>query len=360
MSNREMEGDGSVLSDVAEPSEIPEPLGFEESEDFAEDLNYKPGFKKQFVDKLMEVNKELWVILSLFVLIGLMNYLVASQRIMLGLYTLPTLFSAYYFGRRHATLTALLSVIMVGLLVYYNPSWLSIEQYMPSDKWREIIAWGGILMVTAYAMGTLYERDKKKMEELRQTYQGILVILRHFISNDKYTENHCYRVSIYAAKIAAYLGLSHDHIEDIRSAGLLHDIGKLEISRKILYKAAQLTKDEYENVKQHVDKGGQILTPIGGPLSRILPIILAHHERYDGSGYKKVQGDDIPIGARILAVADVYDSMTSDRPYRKAISPFEARDIIAKMSGKEFDPRVVKAFLKAFAKGEMEVPNLVL
>ncbi|RTZ90731.1 MAG: hypothetical protein DSY91_06000 [Deltaproteobacteria bacterium] len=344
--------------DVEVPG-VTEPLDFG-TDEMAESLEYKPSFKERFIESFLNVNKELWVILSLFVLIGLMNYLVASQRILLGLYTLPTLFSAYYFGRKHATLTALLSVIMVGLLVYYNPSWLSLDEYMPSDKWRELLAWGSILMVTAYAMGTLYERDKKKMEELRQTYQGILVILRHFISNDKYTENHCYRVSIYAAKIAAYLGLSNDYIEDIRSAALLHDIGKLEISRNILYKAAKLTEEEYESVKKHVNKGAQILQPLGGPLGRILPIILAHHERHDGSGYEKVEGDKIPLGARILAVADVYDSMTSDRPYRKAIPPLEARNLIEKMAGKEFDPKVVRAFLHAFSKGEMEVPNLVL
>ena len=359
MPDQEVEGNGRIQPEVTEAEEIPDAFDFEQ-EEFTENVDFKPSLKKRFLEKLFEVNKELWVVLSLFVLIGAMNYLVASQRILLGLYTLPTLFSAYFFGRRHATLTALLSVIMVGILVYYNPAWLSVDQYMPSDKWRELLAWGGILMITAYAMGTLYERDKKKMEELRQTYRGILVILRHFISNDKYTENHCYRVSIYAAKIAAYMGLKPDYIEDIRSAGLLHDIGKLEISRNILHKAAQLTQEEYENVKQHVDKGGQILMPLGGSLGRVLPIILAHHERYDGSGYKNVPGNEIPLGARILALADVYDSMTSDRPYRKAIPPFEARDHIMKMAGKEFDPKVVKAFLKAFAKGEMEVPNLIV
>ncbi len=359
MSAREMERNGRTTTGPNEAQKTPD---FTEStSDVAfEKIEYRPGLKKRVVEKLLEVNKELWIIFSLFVLTGLMNYLVASQRILLGLYTLPTLFSAYFFGRRHATLTALLSILMVGLLAYYNPSWLTMGWHVPEDKWRELLAWGGILLVTAYAMGTLYERDKEKMKELRETYRGVIIILRHFISNDKYTENHCYRVSIYAAKIAAYLGLPEEDIENIRSAALLHDIGKLEISRNILYKAAQLTKDEYENVKQHVDRGEELLEPLGGSLGKILPIILAHHEKYDGSGYKKVKGRDIPLGARILSVADAYDSMTSDRPYRKAISTFEARDLIAKMAGKEFDPKVVKAFLRAFAKGEMEVPNLVL
>ena len=215
-------------------------------------------------------------------------------------------------------------------------------------------------MITAYAMGTLYDRAKKKMAELRQTYQGVLVILRNFISNDEYTENLYYRVSIYAVKIASYLGFSIEQIEDIRSAALLHDIGKLEISRNLLYKAARLSDKKYGVMKQHVAKSGEILYPLQGPLGRILPIILAHHEKHDGSGYNKVLGEKIPLEARVLAVADVYDSLTSDRPYRKAMSPFDAKDIIEKGSGTEFDPKVVEVFLKVFAKGELEIPNVVL
>ena len=198
------------------------------------------------------------------------------------------------------------------------------------------------------------------MVELRKSYQGILLILRNFISNDEYTENHCYRVSIYAVKIASYLGFSTERLEDIRSAALLHDIGKMEISRNLLYKAARLTNEEYKEMKQHVAKSGEILNPLQGPLGRILPIILAHHEKIDGSGYNNMLGEKIPLEARILAVADVYDSLTSDRPYRKAMSPFDAKDIIEKGSGTEFDPKVVEAFLKVFAKGELEIPNVVL
>lgn len=340
----------------------------EETEDIPEEIAVsqegtdKRAWKLRIAEKLVEVNKELWVILSMIVIVGAMNYLLASQRMLLGLYTLPTLFSAYFYGRRHATFTALASVLLVGIAIYYNPSWLSESKdtaFMDA-KWYEIMAWGGILMITAYAMGTLYDRDKKKVDELREAYQGILVILRRFMSNDEYTENHCYRVSLYAAKIAAYLGFKSERIEDIRSAALLHDIGKMEISRKLLHKAAHLTQKEYENMKQHIEKSGDILQPVGGPLGRILPIILAHHENYDGSGYNDAAGEDIPLEARILSVADVFDSLTSDRPYRKAMSPFEAKDIIEKGSGKEFDPRVVKAFLKAFSRGEMEVPNVVV
>jgi putative nucleotidyltransferase with HDIG domain len=217
-----------------------------------------------------------------------------------------------------------------------------------------------MLLITGYMMGTLYERKDAQVRELRETYVGVLMILRHFISNDKYTENHSYRVSVYATKIAAAFGLNDERIEDIRAAALLHDIGKLDISRELLYKAARLTEGEYSEVQRHVAKGVAMLEPVGGSLRRVLPIVLSHHDKFDGSGYHSTRGEEIPIEARIIAVADAYDAMTSDRPYRKAMSPYEARETIAKGAGREWDPKVVDAFQAAFRKGEMELPAFVV
>ncbi|WP_052299018.1 HD-GYP domain-containing protein [Thermodesulfatator indicus] len=201
---------------------------------------------------------------------------------------------------------------------------------------------------------------KKKIKELQKTYHGIILILRHFLSKDEYTENHCYRVSVFATKIAQYMGLSDDRIEDLRSAALIHDIGKLKISREILYKAAKLTQKEFEHMKKHVTSATDILDPIKGSLGRVIPIVLAHHEKYDGTGYLGLEGRQIPIEAKILAVADVYDALISDRPYRKGLPPFEAKEIIVKGAGKHFDPEVVKAFVKAFEHGEMDLPNIMI
>lgn len=311
--------------------------------------------------RLADVNKELWLVLSLFFLAGVMNFLIASHRMVLGFYVVPTLFSAYYYGRRHAVLTAFASLFTVILLVHFNPVLFStVGTGSPEDKWYDITIWGGVLVVTAYAMGTLYDHKQNHIRELRETYHGVLLILRHFISKDEYTQNHSYRVSIYAAKVASYLGLNSERIEDVRAAALLHDIGKLDISKEILYKAARLTQDEFEEMKRHVEKGVEILEPVGGSLRRVLPIILSHHDRFDGSGYHPTLGNDIPLEARIIAVADVYDSLTSDRPYRKAMSPFDAKEVITKESGTEFDPQVVDAFLAAFRKGEMEVSEVLV
>jgi len=313
--------------------------------------------------RLEEVNRELWLVLSLFVLAGLSNLLLDGHHMVLGLYSLPTLFSAYIYGRRHATLTALASVFMVVLVTYFNPALFrrsNVVVLANYDKWFEITVWGGILMITAYTMGTLYEKKEAHVKELRRTYHGILIILSQFISKDKYTQNHSYRVSVYAAKIAAQMGLGVERIEDVRAAALLHDLGKLEVSRDILHKASRLTADESEQMRKHVDYGVDMLEPVGGPLSRLLPIILAHHDKFDGSGYHPTQGDKIPMESRILSVADVYDSLTSDRPYRKAMSPFDAKEIIMKGAGSDFDPQVVEAFVAAFRKGQMEVPEVLV
>jgi putative nucleotidyltransferase with HDIG domain len=303
------------------------------------------------------VNKELWLILSMFVLALLLNALIDAQRMLLYFYMLPTVASAYLYGRRHATLTAFASVLLVTLLTVTKPGIVSgtSAASLPAATWLDLAAWGGTLIVTAYLMGTLYDHKDAQLRELRETYHGVLMILQHFVSKDEYTEHHSHRVSAYAVRIATHLKLNSERIEDVRAAGLLHDIGKLEISRELLYKAARLTREEYQDIQQHVGKGVEMLASVGGSLRRVIPIVLAHHDKFDGSGYHPTRGEEIPIEARIISVADVYDSLTSDRPYRKAMSPFEAKDLIVKGRATDFDPRVVDAFLSAFQFGEMDI-----
>ncbi len=316
---------------------------------------------QKILRQLTEVNRELWLVLSLLVIAAIMNSLIAAHGMILSFYTLPTLFSAYFFGRRHAVLTSGASISLVVLVTWFNPQIFATAGLTLGDnKWYEITSWGGMLVVTAYAMGTLYDHNQRKIRELRETYMGVLMILRQFISKDKYAQNHSYRVSIYSVRIAHEMGFDSERIEDVRAAALLHDVGKLDVSRELLYKAARLTREEYDEVKLHVEKGVNFLEPVGGSLRRVLPIILSHHDRFDGSGYTPKVGEEIPLESRILAVADAFDAMTSDRPYRKGSSPYEAREVIEKNSGREFDPKVVSAFLAAFNRRELEVPEVMV
>jgi putative nucleotidyltransferase with HDIG domain len=318
-------------------------------------MRLRPG--SRWLDRLTQVNRELWLVLSLFVIAGMLNWLVASHGVVLGFYTLPTLFSAYVYGRKHAVLTALGSVLLVVVLIIANPLLLVRSAAGELDQWFDLTVWAGLLIITAYSMGTLYERKELHVRELRRTYFGVLAILQQFVSNDKYTHNHSNRVAFYAASIAHRMGFDEGRIDDVRAAGLLHDIGKLDTSREILYKATSLTPEETAEMRQHVRKGVSILEPVGGSLGRVIPIILAHHERHDGSGYEALKGEEIPVEARILAVADAYDTLTSDRPYRRAVTPFEAKQLIDGGAGTNFDPKVVAAFSAAFNAREMEIPE---
>jgi putative nucleotidyltransferase with HDIG domain len=307
--------------------------------------------------QVQEANKELWLLLMMFAILAGVNYLVASDRMMLGFYVLPSVYAAYFRGRRHAVLTALASVLIVVLIAYTNPRLFTVEGPVRiiAEKWWDIAVWGGTLMVIAYAMGTLYENKQAQILELRETYKGILVILRQFTANDKYTHDHSFRVAAYATRIAKVMGFDEQRVDDVWDASLLHDLGKLETSRELLYKAERFTAAEYEEMKKHVEKGTEWAEPVKGRLNRIIPIILAHHDRFDGSGYHPIKGEEIPLEARVIAVADVYDAMISDRPYAKAMSPLGAKDAISKGSGTDFDPTVVKAFLKAFQSGSLEI-----
>lgn len=305
--------------------------------------------------RFYKVNKELWLILAILTIAGAMNYLVTAKRMVIGFYTIPTLLSAYFYGRRHAVLTAFASVFLVGLLSYVNPLVFADSGEVQGSE-HDIIVWGGILVVTAYAMGTLHEREKARIEELRQTYHGLLLILKQLVCKDRYSENHAYRVSVYATRIAERRGLSAERIEDVRAAALLHDIANLEESRDLLCKAALLNGLDS---KRRRGRGGPTIREIkttGGPIHRVVPIILTYRMSYD-SRIDAVTGNEVPLEARIVRVAEAYDALTSDQATRKGVSPLEARNIIASESGSEFDPTVVHAFKRAFRKGELEAPE---
>lgn len=163
---------------------------------------------------------------------------------------------------------------------------------------------------------------------------------------DKETEGHTQRVTELTEKIAKAMGISEEKIVHIRRGALLHDIGKMGVPDKILFKAGPLDEEEWKIMRQHPQYALDMLAPISY-LKPALDIPYCHHERWDGSGYPRgLKGEEIPIAARIFAVADVYDALTSDRPYRKALSHHQAVEYIRQQSGIQFDPKVVEVFLR--------------
>ena len=140
---------------------------------------------------MRKINPELWLLLFLVLIAALLNFIVASQRMALVFYFLPTLYSAYHFGRRHATLTAIASIILVVLLVFLNPAMFQRHVEIPLGIWFDLVVWGGVLMVAGYATGTLYEHNQKSLREMEEGYDGMLVILQNFLASQKYSDTRC-------------------------------------------------------------------------------------------------------------------------------------------------------------------------
>ena len=295
---------------------------------------------------MRKINPELWLLLFLVLIAAMVNFLVASQSMALAFYFLPTLYSAYYFGRRHATLTACASVFLVLLLTKMNPAIFNRQMNLPFDtRWFDLTLWGGILTVSGYAMGTLYERNQKSLQELKGGYDGMLVVLQHFLVNEKYSEAHAYRISMYATKIGEALGLDSESIEDIRTAALLRNVNELGISNEILYKAAIVSQ---EDLDKGLHKPGNATTKaqaLGGSLRRAMPI-LAAEQQLAKSG---VNPADAPLEVQILALAGKFDSLITDSRGGK-MSPAQAVDSIVTGFGAKYDSMVVDAFAKAFGQ----------
>ena len=162
---------------------------------------------------------------------------------------------------------------------------------------------------------------------------------------DHYTKCHCNRVSEYCVLIGKKLGLPQEDLDKLRIGGLFHDIGKIGISDNILKKESKLTNEEYDEIQTHTSLGVDILTR-NKVFKEILPIVEYHHEKYDGNGYPfKLKGDEIPLVARITAVADTFDAMTSKRSYRDPIPLTDVVEEFKKCSGTQFDPNIVNTFL---------------
>jgi len=225
---------------------------------------------------------------------------------------------------------------VMGLLVIYGPR----RRWELRDR--------TLLTSLAGALGLLLDNVRLYGHE----YQGMLHILTSALDQrDGVTEGHSRRVADLSLIVARELGIDGDNLLDIERAGILHDIGKLAVPDAILSKPAALTPDEWLEMRRHPDVGYDMVRNVPF-LGRAAEIIRSHHERFDGAGYPcSLEGEAIPLGARIFAVVDAYDAMTSDRPYRLARSHEEALEEIRHQVGTQFDPVVVAPFFAAVRKG---------
>jgi putative nucleotidyltransferase with HDIG domain len=194
------------------------------------------------------------------------------------------------------------------------------------------------------------EDAKKHLGDMDRLYLSTVETLAMAIdAKDDCTHSHVRRVQAYAVGLARALGIADEpSLKAMEAAALLHDTGKLAVPEHILNKPGKLTESEFEKMKQHVDVGADILSLVEFPYP-VVPIVRAHHENWDGSGYPRgIRGEDIPIGARILSVVDCFDALTSDRPYRRAMTDQAAIDILLERRGRMYDPHVVDTFIRVY------------
>lgn len=194
------------------------------------------------------------------------------------------------------------------------------------------------------------ERSQQLMlAQLHQAYEASLIMLANAIElRDEYTRGHVERVKRYAVLIAQHMGWTETQIEPLQFGAILHDIGKIYVQESILRKAGPLDDNEWDEMKRHTAIGADLLHSVPY-LEAAIPVIHHHHERWDGKGYPgSLAGDEIPLGARIVAVADAFDAMTTERVYQPAIQPEQALQEIMANSGSRYDPQVVEAFLSVW------------
>ena len=216
--------------------------------------------------------------------------------------------------------------------------------------------------VTATIQNLRFEKQEKELshvrEQIRMSNETILSIANAVEARDKQTGRHSLRVAVYSMLIAAELGFDADELENIRQIGLLHDIGKIGVPDSILSKPKKLTEKEYNIMKTHVDIGGEILKDFTH-IKNVADGAKYHHERYDGKGYNTgLKGEEIPLTARIIGLADAFDAMTSNRVYRKAISMDHVIDELKKGKGTQFDPSLVDILLGLIGSGRIDVSGI--
>jgi putative nucleotidyltransferase with HDIG domain len=308
--------------------------------------------RRMGMEKLRKyINSNFEGILVVVVLISalIIHYLIVQKLAFLNFYYLPVLLAGFFLGRRSAVLLSLLCVLLVTLFFLAMPGFLKNSEIGSMEIVISLLLWACFLILVSYVIGTLFTEKENRIQDLRNAYLGVLEILSKYMdSADRYTKGHCVRVAGLAAEIAIAMELPRNEVENIKAAALLHDIGKVDVSMDLIRKAASLNDEEKKLVAAHVEKGADILLSMGNVLKEAVPIVLLHHKTYQDlykSGENAI-AEDAKLGSSIVSVADTYDAIITDRPYRAGKQPFQALSEIEDCVGTQFHPDVVKAFAR--------------
>jgi putative nucleotidyltransferase with HDIG domain len=305
-------------------------------------------------------NFEQILVFTILIAILFINYFADQKMAFLNFYFLPILFAGYLLGRRTAVLASLFCILLTVIFFITVPRFFKTSDDTLTVS-LSLTLWGSFLILTSYITGTLFEQKEKSVQDLRNAYLGVLEILSKYLeSTDRYTQGHCVRVANLVTEIAIAMELPRVEIENIKAAALLHDIGKVDVSMDILKKASRLNEEEKKEMDAHTEKGAKILKSMGNVLKEAVPMVLAHHKQYKDLAGDSSISHDAKIGSYIIAVADTYDAIITDRPYRAGKSPSKALEEIERESGGQFHPEVVKAFKKIFGTRISEIENNVI
>ena len=287
-------------------------------------------------------------------------------------------YSSIYDMQRTARLLAILVVLLsIGVSIFAarritNPLHVltqSSRALARGDFSQRVHLWSrteiGELAQTFNTMSEELERFvedlKRAADENRALFMGSIQMLAGAVDEkDPYTRGHSDRVTRYSLLIAKEMNLAHTFMETLQISAQLHDVGKIGIEDHILKKPGALTEEEFEVMKTHTTKGANILRPVT-QLAEMLPGIELHHEALDGRGYPYgLKGDQIPLLARVIAVADTFDALTTNRPYQQAHTPDQALQIIKNLAGKRLDPACVAALLAVYERGEIRIQRFTI
>lgn len=319
-----------------------------------------------------------WAILPALAVITLILWLThdTTQQIVFILFGAPVIYGALAYGSRGGLAVAVYAAVSVTLA-----RWPCLVSDYYAHRWTDLF-FEGLFVPFFYLAFCLFlawlicsEQDLNRhcqalvrdLQAARQNnlelFAGLLRgLLAAVEAKDTYTKGHSERVARHALAIGQALGLSPEELRALFCAAILHDIGKIAIPCEVLRKPGPLDDEQYALVKTHAARGAEMLEGIPG-LTEIVPVIYHHHEWYDGRGYPDgIAGEQIPLASRIIAVADAYDAMVSERPYRPPLGPHAAVDELKRASGTQFDPAVVAAFLNSSSwKGREPagLPNLL-
>ncbi|PKQ16475.1 MAG: hypothetical protein CVT67_04910 [Actinobacteria bacterium HGW-Actinobacteria-7] len=257
----------------------------------------------------------------------------------LNFFYIPVLTAAYFLGLRQGALVAMVAVLMVAVYAVINPEVFSAP--VVHSPGFALFIWGAFLIVTAYLVGSLYEAKARSVRDLKHAYDGILGLIATLLDAvDRHEQDHSVRVASLAARVAVVLNLPTEDIDLIHGSGLLHEVTKVEVNLDTLRKAAASEQDAHRRARAS-------LVNAQGLLSRVVDVVETYPERFDGSGPGKLVGEQIPLGARIIAVAEEYESRLMSSPYGPGLNSAEALAEVELLSGTRLDPGIVPALITA-------------